>query len=246
LIRELATASDSRLVDVQRALASASRDGIIGADLMLEHVHPNAEGYFRLASAYVPAMTGWLGPPSVAVDDETARREMPLTEVDRLHGEYRVAVLKNDWPFVPVRRATTIPPPANRIEEIAQAWFAGQSSWMQAMNDALAEYQRTGNFAEAARVAVNLADAVVTSAEAQHTAGRLLLRAESPARGLHYLQRAVELDGASVEIRLSLAQAQFMLGNVAGSIATLEAILAAHPEDSRAKYWLAEMRSQRN
>lgn len=246
LIRELATASDSRLVDVQRALASASRDGIIGADLMLEHVHPNAEGYFRLASAYVPAMTGWLGPPSVAVDDETARREMPLTEVDRLHGEYRVAVLKNDWPFVPVRRATTIPPPANRIEEIAQAWFAGQSSWMQAMNDALAEYQRTGNFAEAARVAVNLADAVVTSAEAQYTAGRLLLRAESPARGLHYLQRAVELDGASVEIRLSLAQAQFMLGNVAGSIATLEAILAAHPEDSRAKYWLAEMRSQRN
>lgn len=246
LIRELSTASDSRLVDVQRALASASRDGIIGADLMLEHVHPNAEGYFRLASAYVPAMTGWLGPPSVAVDDETARGEMPLTEVDRLHGEYRVAVLKNDWPFVPVRRATTIPPPANRIEEIAQAWFAGQSSWMQAMNDALAEYQRTGNFAEAARVAVNLADAVVTSAEAQHTAGRLLLRAESPARGLHYLQRAVELDGASVEIRLSLAQAQFMLGNVAGSIATLEAILAAHPEDSRAKYWLAEMRSQRN
>lgn len=246
LIRELATASDSRLVDVQRALASASRDGIIGADLMLEHVHPNAEGYFRLASAYVPAMTRWLGPPSVAVDDETARREMPLTEVDRLHGEYRVAVLKNDWPFVPVRRATTIPPPANRIEEIAQAWFAGQSSWMQAMNDALAEYQRTGNFAEAARVAVNLADAVVTSAEAQYTAGRLLLRAESPARGLHYLQRAVELDGASVEIRLSLAQAQFMLGNVAGSIATLEAILAAHPEDSRAKYWLAEMRSQRN
>lgn len=246
LIRELSTASDSRLVDVQRALASASRDGIIGADLMLEHVHPNAEGYFRLASAYVPAMTGWLGPPSVAVDDETARGEMPLTEVDRLHGEYRVAVLKNDWPFVPVRRATTIPPPANRIEEIAQAWFAGQSSWMQAMNDALAEYQRTGNFAEAARVAVNLADAVVTSAEAQYTAGRLLLRAESPARGLHYLQRAVELDGASVEIRLSLAQAQFMLGNVAGSIATLEAILAAHPEDSRAKYWLAEMRSQRN
>lgn len=246
LIRELATASDSRLVDVQRALASASRDGIIGADLMLEHVHPNAEGYFRLAGAYVPAMTGWLGPPSVAVDDETARREMPLTEVDRLHGEYRVAVLKNDWPFVPVRRATTIPTPANRIEQIAQSWFAGQSSWMQAMNDALAEYQRTGNFAEAARVAVNLADAVVTSAEAQYTAGRLLLRAESPARGLRYLQRAVELDGASVEIRLSLAQAQFMLGNVAGSIATLEAILAAHPEDSRAKYWLAEMRSQRN
>ncbi len=246
LIRELATASGARLVDVQQALASASRDGIIGADLMLEHVHPNAEGYFRLASAWFPAMTEWLGPPSVAVDDETARREMPLTEVDRLHGEYRVAVLKNDWPFVPVRRATQLPAATNRIEEIAQSWFAGQSSWMQAMNDALAAYQRAGNHDEAARVAVNLADAIVTSAEAQYTAGRLLLRAESPARGLHYLQRAVDLDAASVEIRLSLAQAQFMLGDVAGSIATLEAILAAHPEDSRAQYWLDEMRSQQD
>lgn len=246
LIRELATTSGARLVDVQGALASASRDGIIGADLMLEHVHPNAEGYFRLASAYFPAVTEWLGTPPVAVADETARREMPLTEVERLHGEYRVAVLKNDWPFVPVRRATQLPPPANRIEQAAQAWFAGQSSWMQAMSDALAEYQRVGNHAEAARVAVNLAEAVVTSAEAQYTAGRLLLRAESPARGLHYLQRAVAIDAASVEVRLSLAQAQFMLGNLAASIATLEAILAEHPEDSRARYWLTEVRSQRD
>ena len=33
-----------------------------------------------------------------------------------------------------------------------------------------------------------------------------------------------------------------MLGRLDGSIATLEAIIARHPEDSRAKYWLDEMR----
>jgi hypothetical protein len=33
-----------------------------------------------------------------------------------------------------------------------------------------------------------------------------------------------------------------MLGRVDESISTLEAIVAKHPEDSRAKYWLDEMR----
>ncbi|RPI15054.1 MAG: hypothetical protein EHM60_05265 [Lysobacterales bacterium] len=242
VIREVAAKHGATVVDVQGALAAHSRDGIVGSDLMLEHVHPNVEGYFRLASAFYPAIVDWAGGPAVAVDDETARRELPVTEVDRLHGEYRVALLKNDWPFVPERRPTTLQAPANRIEEIAQSWFAGRSSWLEAMNDALAAYQQQGDYGEAARVAANLADALVDSGEAQYAAGVLMLRAEQAARGEHYLRRATALDGAKVEYRLSLAQAQFMGGRVQESIATLEAILAQHPGDARAEHWLAEMR----
>jgi len=209
---------------------------------MLEHVHPNVEGYFQLASAYFPQLVQWAGPAVVVVDDATARVEIPVTEVDRLHGEYRVAMLKNDWPFVPQRRPTALPPPMTRIEEIAQSWFAGRVSWLQAMKEALVEYQQQANHAEAARVAVNVADAIVNNAESQYTAGRLLLQAEQPERGLHFLRRAVAIDGAKVEYQLSLAQAQFMLGRPDESIVTLEAIIARHPEDTRAKYWLDEMR----
>ncbi len=151
-------------------------------------------------------------------------------------------MLKNDWPFVPERRPTTLPPATTRIEEIAQGWFAGRLSWLEAMNEALVTYQQDSNHLEAARVAVNLADAFVNAAEPQYTAGRLLLQAEQPERGLHFLRRAVAIDAAKTEYRLSLAQAQFMLGRVDESIATLEAIIARHPEDSRAKYWLDEMR----
>jgi tetratricopeptide (TPR) repeat protein len=241
VIREMAVAADATVVDVQAAFAAASSNGIIGADLMLEHVHPNVEGYFQLASAYFPLLVRWAGPAGVVVDDATARMEIPVTEVDRLHGEYRVAMLKNDWPFVPQRRPTTLPPPMTRIEEIAQSWFAGRVSWLQAMNEALVEYQQQANHAEAARVAVNVADAIVNSAEPQYTAGRLLLQAEQPERGLHFLRRAVAFGAAKVEYQLSLAQAQFMLGRPDESISTLEAIVAKHPEDSRAKYWLDEM-----
>jgi tetratricopeptide (TPR) repeat protein len=229
-------------VDVQAALAAASTNGIIGSELMLEHVHPNVDGYFRLASAYFPVIVQWAGAPAVAVDDAMARREIPVTEIDRLNGEYRVAVLKNDWPFVPERQPTSLPAPTTRIEEIAQAWFAGRLSWIEAMQEALATYQKGSNHVEAARVAVNLADALVNAAEAQYTAGRLLLRAEQAERGLHFLRRAVAIDVSKVEYQLSLAQAQFMLGRAQDSIATLEAILARHPDDERAQYWLAETR----
>jgi predicted Zn-dependent protease len=166
---------------------------------------------------------------------------MPLTEIDRLSGEYRVAVLKNDWPFVTARQSTNIPAAANRIEEIAQARFVGRLSWAAAMNEALAEYRRAGNAPEAARVAVNLADAYVTSADAQYTAGQLLLQAGAADSGLHYLRRAIGIDAGKIEYQLSLAQAQFMLGRPADSIATLEGILKQHPGESRAEYWLAEM-----
>jgi predicted Zn-dependent protease len=91
-------------------------------------------------------------------------------------------------------------------------------------------------------VAANLAEAFVNSAPAQHAAGGLFLRTEQPERALHFLQRAIALDGAPIEYRLSLAQAQFMLGRAGDSAATLEAIIAQHPGDSRARYWLDEVR----
>ena len=242
VIRASAAANEAMVVDVQAALSNATPHGIIGADLMLEHVHPNVEGYFRLASAFFPGLVQLLGPPAVTVDDATARRELPLTAVERLHGEYRMAVLRNDWPFVAERRPVSLPRPENRVEEIAQGWFAGRLDWLGAMGEALAWYEQQGDVREAARVAVNLADAVINSAERQFAAGLLLLKADEPARGELYLRRAVTLDGGNVQYRLSLAQSHFMQGRVQDSIATLEAAAGLAPDDERVRYWLGEMR----
>jgi Putative Zn-dependent protease, contains TPR repeats len=245
LIRGAARAEGATVVDVHGALARAARDGIVGADLMLEHVHPNVEGYFQLASAYYPPIVAWAGPPAFNVDDATARRELPVTELDRLAGEYRVLRLKHDWPFVPQTEAVALPTPANRIEQLAQAWFAGNLSWVDTMRDAIEVYQAAGNTVEAARCAVNLADAFVTSDSIQYMAGRLLLRAEPPERAPRYLQRAIDLNAAApIEYRLSLAEAYARAGHSDRSIATLQAILREHPTDERAKYWLQEMRAR--
>ena len=243
VIRRVAARHGATVVESEAALASAARDGIIGSDLMLEHVHPDVEGYFRLAASfYAPLVAGFGG--GKEVDEATALRDIPVTEVDRLQGQYRIELLKNDWPFVPARRAVTLPAPGNRIEAIAQQWFAGRFGWSEAMSQALAWYGQQGNDREAARVAVNLADAVINAADPQYVAGRQLLKAGDPARGERYLRRAIRLDGTRVEYRMSLAQAQFMQGRVQDSIATLEAVLAEHPDDERAQFWLGEMKGR--
>lgn len=243
IIRKLAGREGAVLIDSQAALAAASQGGLIGDELMLEHVHPNVDGYFQLASAFYPAFSRWLGQPAVNVDEATARHEIPVTEVDRLNGEYRVAVLKNDWPFVPERRPTSLPAPSNRIEEIAQSWFRGQLNWAEAMNEAMSAYQQAGNVGEAARVAANIAEAFTNADDAQFAAGRLLLRSEQPQRALHYLKRAVRLNDEPIPYRLSLAQAYYQSGQVAESIATLEATLAEHPGEQRATFWLEKLRA---
>jgi tetratricopeptide (TPR) repeat protein len=237
ILRELTGTTGTTLVDTQHALAQASEHRIIGADLMLEHLHPNVRGYFLLGDAFYEPLAAAVG-SDVRINRETAWLERPTTELDALAGGYRVAVLRNDWPFVPERRVTQLPAPQNDIERLAQAWFTGRQSWAETMTQALSVYQQQGNALEAARVAVNLAEAFVTSAEAQGGAGRLLLRIDSPAMARRYLGRAVEPEPDSMPWGLTYAEAQFKSGDAAGSAATLERLIALAPEDARPKRWL--------
>jgi predicted Zn-dependent protease len=140
----------------------------------------------------------------------------------------------------------TFPPPSNRIEELAQAWFTKRLTWADTMNNAMGAYQQAGNATEAARVAANLAEAFVTQDNVQYTAGRMLLRAGQAERGRLYLDRAIRLNDEPIEYRLSLAEALARTGRPDESIKVLKAILAKHPDEPRAKYWLADMKAREN
>ncbi len=51
-IRQLAARYGAVLVDVEQAFIRQSAQGLVGKSLMLEHLHPNVQGYFILADSF--------------------------------------------------------------------------------------------------------------------------------------------------------------------------------------------------
>lgn len=246
VIRELAAEYDAHLIDVETRLQAESRRGIIGADLMVEHLHPNVRGYFFLSDAFYDAIRelGWIGAWDAPVDDATAWETRSVTEIDRLGGEYRVMQLKSDWPFQQSKQDWSLPPAEREVEVIAQNWFLKRITWLDAMNQALAWYQRNGEIDEAVRVAMNLADAFVFLGDAQYAAGQLLLRQGQPSLALRYLHAAASLAPEEPRYLLALAQAFYQAGYRQQSIETLERLSEIEPGNPRTEALIRQLQSE--
>jgi lysophospholipase L1-like esterase len=143
------------LADAQALFERHSPHGIIGEELLLEHVHPNLYGYALLSEAFYQALKG----QKIIVPDGSRElplahwlKQMPITPVDSLKGAYEVMALKGGWPFnQPV--STGFARRASVEEKIASAILAGQLSWNDAMEKLMNHYLKEKNLAGALRVA---------------------------------------------------------------------------------------------
>ncbi|MEM1116556.1 MAG: tetratricopeptide repeat protein, partial [Bacteroidota bacterium] len=102
VIRAAAARHGARLVDGEAALREASPLGIIGRQMMLEHLHPTLDGYAALADAFFDAFAEdeLLGGPP-ARETPPGRVVRLVTPLDSLSGLIRVGQLTQAWPFRP-------------------------------------------------------------------------------------------------------------------------------------------------
>lgn len=84
-----------------------SPHGIVGDNLMTDHLHPNYEGYRLLGKAFLNTMTlsGFLPKNSLAKVNKTKidsmmNFEKPVTLLDSTLASFRIKILKSKWPFV--------------------------------------------------------------------------------------------------------------------------------------------------
>ncbi len=106
IIRELSGEYGTYFVPMLDFFREASPHGIIGNNLMTEHVHPNIEGEFLMADAFFQEVLA-SGLPGKANKDRLYsskyyKRNWGYTELDSLLAHHRIANLKTHWPFVPV------------------------------------------------------------------------------------------------------------------------------------------------
>jgi lysophospholipase L1-like esterase len=194
ILRTVAAEQGARVVEVEASLLDHTEHGIIGNELMLEHLHPNLWGYFLLADAYYQALLddGIAGPAVQMVSRERAWNELPITAVDLKKADYEIMRLTSDWPFQSVPAQPQYPARNSEIEQLAYSLFTRGTTWSGATEELLAYYLQQQDTLSAARVAVLLADAypydtlrqyqsaqLAQDAGLEHDTARLLRRATS-------------------------------------------------------------------
>lgn len=150
------------LVDAKAAFEARSKYGIIGNELLLEHVHPNIYGYALLSDAFYRAMKASGIFPSEDKESmslEQLLRTMPILEMDSLAGAYKIGRLKKSWPFnqavagsAPATDSTTLSQTATLQGRLAYGIVFEKADWESSMDTLYNYYSASKDWAKAAKV----------------------------------------------------------------------------------------------
>ena len=142
-----ATFPNVHLVDTKKLFEQYSPHGIIGSETILEHVHPNLFGYAIMSEAFYEALQQQhfiTDKPQKVFTLSELKKEMPITRMDSLLGEYQIVRLKSGWPFNQ-HTPNTFRLGANMEDTLANEVCLGRTSWKDAMADIFKYAQKTKN-----------------------------------------------------------------------------------------------------
>lgn len=150
LIKQLAKEYNNNYVDADSAFNAQSPGGIVGDNLMTDHLHPTLSGYWLLGKLYFEKMRSLGIVPSGGsvkmedkVQDSLAIKNVHFTALDSVVSKFRIAWLKNDWPYIekkdqkPAQQLFRL---RNFIDSIAYKLVDGRLSWERAHREAVLKY----------------------------------------------------------------------------------------------------------
>jgi len=191
LLAEKAAQYQATLVDTESAFRHKSIDGMIGKELILEHLHPNLEGYMLMADAFYQELIRQpILPGPRPVDFATAQKTYPLTAVDSLAGIYATMILKEGWPF---NESVVMDSSERSIPEaIAGGLVVNQLSWDAAMEKLYQHYHQQAVYDSALRVMEAVIMEYPHRAELYAKAGSLCMKMRNFSLGSHFFQQAYD------------------------------------------------------
>ncbi len=106
LVYKIAAEFRTPVVPIKSLFEKHAKNGLIGNELVLEHLHPNMHGYFVMADGFFKTMQRR---NFIAADWDSSRiRSMAhhkkywgITELDTLAANLSIRYLKGSWPFQP-------------------------------------------------------------------------------------------------------------------------------------------------
>ncbi len=157
IINNLATKYNAYLVKMKPIFEKNSPNGIIGDNLLTEHVHPNVDGYFLMADAFYNSLieSSILGQPDTTntKSSEWYRKNWGFTDLDSLSANLLIRKLKGGWPFQPdsiVNSFIRTYEPISFIDSLAYRAVRYDDFSFESAHKTLAKYYLTHNQAEKA------------------------------------------------------------------------------------------------
>lgn len=104
VINDVSKEFNFSVVNIDSAFCSNSKYGIVGNELMVDHLHPNIEGYQIIGQQFFNEIINnfFQSEQSLIKNselDSLVKLNYHFTTYDSIISSYRIKILKNDWPF---------------------------------------------------------------------------------------------------------------------------------------------------
>ena len=157
IIRRLAKMPNVILADVDSSFRANSPNGIIGKELLWEHVHPNLHGYMLMAESWFDALmrsplfsSSSHGRVPRLLSDSLFVASLNITPLDLEIGATTMSYLLQRWPFADTS-FTSSPTAADETQRIAQLLINRKLRWNEAHFQMADVYLRRKDFVSAAK-----------------------------------------------------------------------------------------------
>lgn len=248
IIANVAKQFGAELVDVDGRMRAESKNGIIGKQLMLEHLHPTERGYFLLADAFLQAFKAKkyiIDVVNYPDNTEQAWRERPISKADALYAQYKIANLTSDYPFVKSGKGTKATPPAgNSIEAKAVRERIAGKGWLDLNLSLVPQYHKEKDFEQDAMLSGLLADALPTNRSWGYIAGYKYKQNNNLALALYYLHREYKTNPHNYAARLSLAQTYYFMSRQSESLKHLYFVKQHKPDHPNIDQIIAKVKGE--
>lgn len=193
VIRQTAKSKGAILVDYQNNLARSSPNHIIGNNFMLEHLHPNLQGYFILADSFYQKLklNKLFGDWESAIPTSQAWKERPIIAAEEYAGFAKIVQLKSDYPYTNKPKRVVLPKPADWQQEIGLRYFSKQINWLDMLNLSYKGYLDRRNIPMILKTSEMIADAIPHNAEANFRVAKQQLQEGNASKALKFLDKAL-------------------------------------------------------
>jgi tetratricopeptide (TPR) repeat protein len=214
-IEKLADSLGLYHISLKSLFEKYSPQGIIGNNLMTDHLHPNVDGYFLMAEGFLDALKD-LGMIENYWDSTRVRpwtyyrHNWGFTELDSTIAVIRIKQLKAGWPFQPeatVNNFRTTYTPHGIIDSIAFLRVQYDNVSTEMVHKRLAEYYESlGDFKRASKEYLSIAYITPSNALAFYYAADFAQKAQDTTNAIRYLRESPNPDTSSY--------AQFALASI--------------------------------